>query len=59
MNDTLLILQKQLPENTIEILRSVKTVADSLGIPSFIVGATARDIILEYVRFWRCRRELG
>jgi predicted nucleotidyltransferase len=49
MNDTLLMLQKQLPENTVEILRSVKTAADRLGIPSFIVGATARDIVLEYV----------
>lgn len=49
MNGTLLILQKQLPENMVGILRSVKTVADGLRIPSFIVGATARDIVLEYV----------
>lgn len=49
MSDSLLTLRKQLPENTIGILRSVKTTADRLGIPSFIVGATARDIVLEYV----------
>lgn len=49
MTDTLLILQKQLPENIVGVLVSVTSVADKLYIPSFIVGATARDIILEYV----------
>lgn len=49
MSDTLLILRKQLPENIVEILSLVTTAADRLNIPSFIVGATARDIILEYV----------
>ncbi|MHB1688649.1 MAG: nucleotidyl transferase AbiEii/AbiGii toxin family protein [Ignavibacteriaceae bacterium] len=33
----------------LEIISSIKEVSDSLGIPFFIIGATARDIILEYV----------
>lgn len=49
MSDTLLKLQKQIPENILETLTLVTTVAEELQIPSFIVGATARDIILEYV----------
>lgn len=49
MTDTLLILRKNLPEQTVEILRAVTNTADELQIPTFIVGATARDIILEYV----------
>lgn len=49
MNDTFLILQKPLPEKTVEILTVVTTIADEMKIPSFIVGATARDIILEYI----------
>lgn len=49
MTDTLLNLQKQIPENITSVLISVTNVADNLNIPSFIVGATARDIILEYV----------
>lgn len=49
MTATLLNLQKQIPENITSILISVTNVADDLNIPSFIVGATARDIILEYV----------
>lgn len=49
MTDTWLILRKNLPEQTVEILRAVTNIADELQIPTFIVGATARDIILEYV----------
>lgn len=49
MSDTLLILRKRLPENIVEILSLVTTAADQLHVSSFIVGATARDIILEYV----------
>lgn len=49
MSDTLLNLQKQLPEKNLEIVRLVVTAAESLGIPVFIVGATARDIIFGHV----------
>lgn len=45
----MLILQKEIPENILETLTIVTTVADDLQIPAFIVGATARDLILEYV----------
>jgi predicted nucleotidyltransferase len=33
----------------LEIIESIKTASDKLNIPFFILGATARDIILEYV----------
>jgi len=33
----------------LEIIESIKAAADQLSIPFFIVGATARDIILEFV----------
>lgn len=33
----------------LEIIESIKEATDSLAIPFFIVGATARDIILEFV----------
>lgn len=49
MTDTLLNLQKRIPENITSVLISVTNAAERLNIPSFIVGATARDIILEYV----------
>lgn len=49
MTDISLKLQKQIPENILETLTSVTTIAGDLQIPAFIVGATARDIILEYV----------
>lgn len=49
MSDTSLTLQKRLPENVVEILTLVTNVTDEMNIPSFVVGATARDLILEYV----------
>lgn len=49
MSDTSLTLKKRLPENVVEILTLVTNVADELNILSFVVGATARDLILEYV----------
>lgn len=49
MTDTLLSLQQKLPEETIAIIQSVTVVANDLKMPSFIVGATARNIILEHV----------
>jgi predicted nucleotidyltransferase len=49
MIDTLPSLQKQLPKNYIETIRTVVSAAERLEIPSFIVGATARDIIFVHV----------
>lgn len=57
MSDTSLNLQKQLPERNIEIVRLVVTAAESLEIPAFIVGATARDIIFGHVYNVRIYRE--
>jgi len=39
---------KKIDISTINALYEIKKVADSLGIPFFVVGATARDFILEH-----------
>jgi predicted nucleotidyltransferase len=49
MTDTLLRLQKKIPDHTLEILRLVFEEAAKLEIQAFVVGATARDLIFEYV----------
>ena len=49
MTNILLKLQKKIPENFREILRAVSGVSDELEIETFIIGATARDLIFEYV----------
>jgi predicted nucleotidyltransferase len=49
MTNTLLNLQKELPEISTEVLRLVFTTATELNITAFIVGATARDIILNHI----------
>lgn len=49
MSNTLLNLQTELPERNVEIVRLVINAAESLEIPAFIVGATARDIIFAHV----------
>ena len=49
MTNTLLRLRKKIPDQTGEILRSVFGAAAELEIQAFIVGATARDLIFEYV----------
>lgn len=49
MINTSLKLQKELPESSIEVLKLVTGAADELHISAFIVGATARDIILDHI----------
>ncbi len=49
MTNTLLKLQKKIPENLTEILRSVFDVSIELEIDTFIIGAIVRDLIFEYV----------
>jgi predicted nucleotidyltransferase len=41
-------LSKKIDELLIEALREIKKTADTLGISFFVVGATARDIILKH-----------
>lgn len=41
-------LSNKVPHQTIEILQKVKSVTEELGIPIFLIGATARDFVLEY-----------
>lgn len=48
MNRTLLDLSGRIESFTIEILEAIANVSESLGVPFFVVGATARDIILRY-----------
>ncbi len=49
MNNTSLKLRKKAPNHIIEILRLVFNTTSELNIPAFVVGATARDLIFEYV----------
>lgn len=41
-------LSNKIPNQTIEILRKVMQITEKLGIPIFLIGATARDFVLEY-----------
>ncbi len=49
MTDTLLRLRKKIPDYQLDILRSVFDASAKLDIQTFVVGATARDLIFEYV----------
>lgn len=41
-------LSNKIPQQTVKIIELVKTVADELNIPVFLVGATARDLVLQF-----------
>lgn len=41
-------LSNKIPQQTVKIIELVKTAADELNIPVFLVGATARDLVLQY-----------
>lgn len=41
-------LSNKIPNQTIEILRKVMQITEKLDIPIFLIGATARDFVLEY-----------
>ncbi len=48
MSDILFNISGKIDPSTVDALYEVKIVADSLKNPFFIVGATARDFILEH-----------
>ena len=48
MTNISLDLSNKIPQQTVKIIELVKTVADELDIPVFLVGATARDLVLQY-----------
>jgi predicted nucleotidyltransferase len=48
MSNILFNLSGKIDQQTIAALSLVKEVADSLSIPFFVVGASARDIILKH-----------
>jgi len=48
MKENLLDLSGKIDNLTIEIFHCIAHVADSLNIPFFVIGAAARDIILQY-----------
>lgn len=48
MTNILLDISGKFEKQTVGTLMAVKAVADELHIPLFVVGATARDIIIEY-----------
>ncbi len=57
MTDTLLNLRKKIPEHFLEILKAVFSATDDFEIKAFVVGATARDLIFEYVYEAKIRRK--
>lgn len=48
MTNASLQLSKKIPEQLVEVLRLMSEAADKLGARVFVIGATARDLILEY-----------
>lgn len=48
MTNISLDLSNKIPHQTVEILQKVTSVAKQLNIPIFLIGATARDLVLEY-----------
>src|SRR3989338_9717225 len=48
MNNTSLDLSGKIYPQTAGLLAIVKRTAESLGVPFFVIGATARDMILEF-----------
>lgn len=56
MTNTLLKLQKKIPDNLAEILRLVFDASHKLGIDTFVIGAIARDLIFEFVYDAKIRR---
>ncbi len=48
MKMKLLDLREKLPANFIEMLRAISSISQELGISCFVIGATARDLILSY-----------
>lgn len=48
MSKNLLDLSGKIDDFTLGLLENIATVAESLGVPFFVVGATARDMILTH-----------
>lgn len=48
MKKKLLDLREKLPRNLVEMLRAVSLIQQELGLAGFVIGATARDLILSY-----------
>ncbi|CAN5582365.1 nucleotidyl transferase AbiEii/AbiGii toxin family protein [soil metagenome] len=48
MTNISLDLSNKIPRQTIEILRKVINIAEKLDIPIFLIGATAREFVLQY-----------
>lgn len=49
MTNTLLRLQKKVPEHIVDILRNVSEASANLDTKAFVIGAIARDLVFEYV----------
>lgn len=48
MTNTLLKLQRTIPEPLCNILETISSITDARGYDTFVIGATARDLILDY-----------
>lgn len=56
MKKNLLDLSKKISKPITDFYEIVSKVAGTLNIPFFVVGATARDMILQYVHGYECKR---
>lgn len=56
MNSISFNLSGKIDPLLVDVIRIIKREADGLGIPFFVVGATARDILLEYCHAIKPRR---
>jgi predicted nucleotidyltransferase len=56
MKNTLLRLQKKIPDNLYEVLRLIFEATDELNIRTFVIGAIVRDLIFGYIHDLEIRR---
>lgn len=56
MTNILLKSRNKIPEHILEILKAVSEISNKLKIKTFVVGATARDLIFQYVYDAKIRR---
>ncbi len=51
MNNISINISGKIDPEKIKVLRNIKDVADDLGIPFFVVGTFAREVIFEHILF--------
>lgn len=59
MMNTSLKLQRKIPETLCDVLEEIRSIAEERGYDIFVIGATARDLILDYGAGKRPERTTG